>query len=268
MLARYYSSGQGRFISVDPVGGRLSNPQSLNRYVYVLNNPLRLIDPLGLDPEDPWSQLTARQQSALISKLSYHSVDDKKAKGGRRIETSQEAFNRLVGAGGASKEVIADRVATIQNFIAAAGGYQRSDQWLAIETITKVGINTVEVGGSKQNSDFFLNALEAERYQIKGRSNWAAFKEWLGGTSGDHPGESIRSEMDSYRDIQFHYANPSTDFLGYTTWQFHFDAGSSNTGNLYEDSYGAERHKNNPTLKPSDVQTNLIHRHMVPRDQH
>ena len=30
-------------------GGDITNPQSLNRYAYVLNNPTNLIDPLGLD---------------------------------------------------------------------------------------------------------------------------------------------------------------------------------------------------------------------------
>jgi RHS repeat-associated protein len=47
--ARYYASSMGRFMSPDPVGGSLSNPQSLNRYAYVVNNPLRNVDPTGLD---------------------------------------------------------------------------------------------------------------------------------------------------------------------------------------------------------------------------
>ena len=32
----------------DPVGGSLANPQSLNKYAYVLNNPLAFTDPTGL----------------------------------------------------------------------------------------------------------------------------------------------------------------------------------------------------------------------------
>ena len=48
-LFRTYSSGQGRWLSPDPIGGDISNPQSLNRYAYVLNNPTNLIDPLGLN---------------------------------------------------------------------------------------------------------------------------------------------------------------------------------------------------------------------------
>jgi RHS repeat-associated protein len=48
-LARYYSSQQGRFTSVDPSNEsiRLPNPQTFNRYAYVSNNPLRYVDPDG-----------------------------------------------------------------------------------------------------------------------------------------------------------------------------------------------------------------------------
>jgi RHS repeat-associated protein len=48
---RKYSASQSRWISPDPSGLSAvdpSNPQSWNRYVYVLNNPLSNIDPLGL----------------------------------------------------------------------------------------------------------------------------------------------------------------------------------------------------------------------------
>jgi RHS repeat-associated protein len=47
--ARYYSSNMGRFMSPDPLGGHLEFPQSLNKYAYVVNNPLSLTDPTGMD---------------------------------------------------------------------------------------------------------------------------------------------------------------------------------------------------------------------------
>jgi RHS repeat-associated protein len=71
-LARYYSSAQGRFTSPDEfIGGPyelydfvdaasenptfyadFQNPQSLNKYQYVYNNPLGYIDPEGHAPND------------------------------------------------------------------------------------------------------------------------------------------------------------------------------------------------------------------------
>lgn len=45
---RYYASTMGRMLSPDPVGGSLANPQTLNKYAYVLNNPLVNTDPTGM----------------------------------------------------------------------------------------------------------------------------------------------------------------------------------------------------------------------------
>lgn len=56
MHARWCSPTAGRFLSVDPVLGRVGAPQSWNRYGYVSGNPMRLVDPdgrMGL----PWEVL-------------------------------------------------------------------------------------------------------------------------------------------------------------------------------------------------------------------
>ena len=47
---RWYDPSIGRFISQDPSAGYLSDPQSLNPYVYVLDNPTGLSDPSGASP--------------------------------------------------------------------------------------------------------------------------------------------------------------------------------------------------------------------------
>src|SRR5258708_17713420 len=46
---RYHAPGQGRFISADLLAGSLGAPQSLNRYAYSFNDPVNLMDPLGLE---------------------------------------------------------------------------------------------------------------------------------------------------------------------------------------------------------------------------
>ncbi len=46
--ARWYTPVLGRFLSPDPIVPEPGNPQALNRYSYVYNNPLLHIDPSGL----------------------------------------------------------------------------------------------------------------------------------------------------------------------------------------------------------------------------
>ncbi len=47
LRARQYDPEIGRFVSADPVLGSLSSPQTLNRYTYVRNSPLKYVDPSG-----------------------------------------------------------------------------------------------------------------------------------------------------------------------------------------------------------------------------
>jgi RHS repeat-associated protein len=70
--ARYQSPAIGRFISPDPYGpwamseakkiAFLASPQQWNRYAYVINNPLRLKDPTGLEVYDTETVSEDRQK--------------------------------------------------------------------------------------------------------------------------------------------------------------------------------------------------------------
>ncbi|MFV0389250.1 MAG: RHS repeat-associated core domain-containing protein [Pyrinomonadaceae bacterium] len=56
---RTYNSGQSRFTQVDPIGmasASIGNPQSLNLFAYVGNDPVGFIDPEGLMAIDPSTQ--------------------------------------------------------------------------------------------------------------------------------------------------------------------------------------------------------------------
>ncbi|MBU1747801.1 MAG: discoidin domain-containing protein, partial [Chloroflexi bacterium] len=62
--ARFYDPLLGRFVSADTIVPGAGNPQALNRYSYVFNNPLKYTDPTGHwafeeTPDDPvmvWTQ--------------------------------------------------------------------------------------------------------------------------------------------------------------------------------------------------------------------
>jgi RHS repeat-associated protein len=93
--ARYYDSALGMFVSPDSIVPEPGNPLSLNRYSYVLNNPLRFVDPTGHKTwcpdgicDDPgsrgpaivrtpgaWNRLTAAQQQELLNAYLAYALD-------------------------------------------------------------------------------------------------------------------------------------------------------------------------------------------------
>ena len=69
--ARYYNSSIRHFTQADIITPKLYDPQSLNKYAYVINNPIKYIDPDGRLEYDPSSQefrIQARDTLSSISK--------------------------------------------------------------------------------------------------------------------------------------------------------------------------------------------------------
>jgi uncharacterized protein RhaS with RHS repeats len=67
-------------MSPDPLGGKLTNPQSLNRYTYVLNNPLSFTDPTGMYVTNCASGDKACQKNAdAFEKARQHDLKSKNA---------------------------------------------------------------------------------------------------------------------------------------------------------------------------------------------
>lgn len=76
--ARYLAGSLSRFISVDPkfsnpdrlsgdeLNDFFANPQKLNGYSYVLNNPLKYADPTGLEPEEKTGALDYAEKAVDI----------------------------------------------------------------------------------------------------------------------------------------------------------------------------------------------------------
>ncbi len=60
LRARYYNPTIGQFVSLDPLEGKLCQPMSLNRYMYVQGNAVNAVDPSGMILERPeqWNLCT------------------------------------------------------------------------------------------------------------------------------------------------------------------------------------------------------------------
>jgi len=91
--ARYYRAGLGRFPTVDPVGGRLADPQTLNRYAYARNNPLRYVDPTGMYEVDAGC-LKDKRCSAEAARFERERLDAAGSKDGA-IAAAAAAYGTL-----------------------------------------------------------------------------------------------------------------------------------------------------------------------------
>jgi len=104
--ARFYDPEIGRFLTQDPVLGRIELTPSLHRYTYVGNRPTVKIDPLGLYEEDVHRGLTEFLAGAAgfdpveVGKLSgwTQSIDEdprtKPTEKGIELEVRKQAIYR------------------------------------------------------------------------------------------------------------------------------------------------------------------------------
>jgi RHS repeat-associated protein len=115
--ARYYHPGFGRFMSVDPAGIDITNPQSLNRYAYVQNSPFKFVDPDGEFLETAWD--------AFNISLGVISL--------KRNLSQGSYLDAAIDAGG----IIIDSAAAIAPFVPGGVG-------LAIKA-TRVGKGTTQI---------------------------------------------------------------------------------------------------------------------------
>src|SRR2546428_13768521 len=74
-MARSYVNRLGRFSSADPLSGSISDPQSLNRYDYVADDPTDLVDPQGTCPD--WNGVTFFVNGKIIctAHISHQGLD-------------------------------------------------------------------------------------------------------------------------------------------------------------------------------------------------
>ena len=128
--ARYFSGAQGRFTSPDPAGfnsRHIANPQKWNKYAYVLNNPLIMVDPDGEAEFYVFRPLATSNSSAWTTVQNYTnrkgSPDHMTIYNGPAA--TSEAYKAALGTEGA--HVIDAGGHTVENNTGAAGALLLGD---------------------------------------------------------------------------------------------------------------------------------------------
>ena len=87
--ARYDASSMGRFMTPDPLmaSAKVWDPQTWNRYAYALNNPLKYVDPTGMN------EVTAAQcaQDKNCVSVNVNVIYDKNANDGKGLTDKQKS---------------------------------------------------------------------------------------------------------------------------------------------------------------------------------
>jgi RHS repeat-associated protein len=81
MGARWHSLRAGRWLSADTIVPHPASPQALNRYSYVLGNPLRYTDPSGHWLETAWDVMMVAMDAAFLAQDIQHYQDNPGAPG-------------------------------------------------------------------------------------------------------------------------------------------------------------------------------------------
>lgn len=135
---RYYGSSLGRFMSPDPLGGHQGDPQTLNRYAYVRNNPLNLTDPTGLD-----FNLTCRRDDGTCHNGLQGTYSSPDANGNRTFTAtviSNDKNGNLVD--------------------------QKGNQYNA--TVSGAGVSFSQAGSNQSSMGVFINGSNATTIQGSG----------------------------------------------------------------------------------------------------
>ncbi|MDD2496106.1 MAG: RHS repeat-associated core domain-containing protein, partial [Tissierellia bacterium] len=167
LLSRYYNPIIARFISEDTYRGELNDPLSLNRYVYVNNNPMIYIDPNGYFFEEIWEG-TKYVGTRIVG--AFHGA-------------GELAFDAVVGVGTVAwntGEFIGSSIGVAGNYYVHQLGLTSEDTYNYfndeyMKTFTKTGQTLVSLPGNIVNGvidnfkttfnvDNFVNYLTTDNY--------------------------------------------------------------------------------------------------------
>lgn len=147
--ARYYGSSMGRFLSPDPLGGKLANPQSLNRYAYVLNNPLINTDPTGMYVCEDSTKCDSKSDQNFAKSLAAAQTAVNNMAAGADRDAAQRAINSY-GAMGVDNGVNVRFDSNVQGGVTEVSGVANGDKSADNPTGQNINVtfNPNAVGGT------------------------------------------------------------------------------------------------------------------------
>jgi RHS repeat-associated protein len=159
-IARSYVNRIGRFTSMDSLPGDISNPQSLNRFPYVKNDPENLVDPMGMDsiPMQPLCPPNPKRGCRFSGSETGGGGGSCSLDG---VDTSCSTVVQMVQAGATTTILVGGAIGIYQVYLpggsvtSAAGTYTFSGEWATIN------LGHVDVGGGF----FDTGALQYQQYQ-------------------------------------------------------------------------------------------------------
>ena len=145
--ARYYNPGFVHFTQADTIVPNLYDPQNLNRYAYVRNNPLKLIDPSGHESwfSQKWNQVKTWARDTFGP-----------AEAPQLVQIDPEAYRR---ASPEAKENVKQSVQQQQQYIQEFNNAQQD--YVDVLNTTETGLKIAE--GAGKGSTFILKVNPATK---------------------------------------------------------------------------------------------------------
>ena len=156
--ARYDASSLGRFMTPDPMGGHLENPQSLNKYAYVLNNPTSLTDPTGLDSYLSCTQTKDNASTCQSQTVGYDKNGVAQTATVQGVTNADKSFTATQIGNDANGNLV-DKTTGTGSYTASANGS---------------GVQFSNNGGQTSSTGVFVNGTPQNTFQDAGFANGGA----------------------------------------------------------------------------------------------
>ena len=163
--ARWYDPALGRFIQADTIVPQPEDPQSLNRYTYVYNNPLKYTDPTGHYPPmggppwmDPYEWVGLQMGCPDVSEIPEPTIANLTSYTGEMMVTGLDSYNRVVGpladaglsmmpGGGAAydlmtaitgENILGEQLSPLERAIQVAGIFTAIDDFIPLDRVIRI----------------------------------------------------------------------------------------------------------------------------------